>query len=103
MHTLWVYESGPSSPVAQEYWSGRSKEDYKPQIEWESDGSNSAEWLAVLLRPSLKFKLLPSANGHMPKAKGAASKRAYAVACSTGPYAHARGDEVGPETVEVRD
>jgi hypothetical protein len=57
-------------------------------IDWETDGSNSMEWLSALLKPELEIKLLPYAdNGSAPKAKGSAAKRAYAVAISTGPYA----------------
>ena len=68
------------------------KADYKPLIVWESDGTNSIEWLSVLLRPSLGLKLLPGPSGSMPKPKGAASRREYAVAISTGPYANREGE-----------
>ena len=35
----------------------------KVHVEWKSDGKNSDEFLAVLLRPSLGLKLLPYATG----------------------------------------
>ena len=50
---------------------GRSKDDNKINVEWVTDGTNSAEFLAVLLRRPLGFKLLPYENGKSaPKAKG---------------------------------
>ena len=76
----------PSHRTAQENWGAR-KADYKPLIMWESDGKSSLEWLSLLLRPEFGFTLLPGADGRMPKAKGAAAKREYAIAISTGPYA----------------
>ena len=87
---------------SQDNWGAR-KADYKPLIVWESDGTNSIEWLSVLLRPSLGLKLLPGPSGSMPKPKGAASRREYAVAISTGPYANREGerDLDDPERVEV--
>ena len=71
-------------------WGGRSKEDNKIHVEWETDGRNSDEYLAVLLRPTNDFTLLPYTNNKSaPKAKGAGAKRAYAVAITNGPYARA--------------
>ena len=85
-----------------ETWSGRSKDDNKVHVEWESDGKNSDEWLAVLLRPSLGLKLLPYLDSRpAPRAKGTTAKRNYAVATTTGPYA-ARQQEQEHEAVEVR-
>jgi hypothetical protein len=75
-----------------EQW--RNKALGKLHIEWKSDGSNSDEHLAVLLRPSLGLKLLPYAdNRSAPKAKGSAAKRAYAEVIARGPYAATEGVE----------
>jgi hypothetical protein len=57
----------------------------------------------VLLKAKLNFTLLPGASGGMARAKGAASKRDFRTACTTGPYAAARvPDEDEGESVEVR-
>jgi hypothetical protein len=74
--------------VVGEIQQWRSKSDGKLHIEWESDGSNSNEWLSSLLKPSKALKLLPYAGGNRsaPKAKGAPAKRAYATAITTGPW-----------------
>ena len=72
-------------------------------IEWESDGTNSDEFLAVLLRPSLGLELLPYLNGKSaPRPKGMVAKQAYATAVATGPYAPPRGEDGDLGTVEVR-
>jgi hypothetical protein len=69
-----------------EQW--RNKDQGKIVVQWETDESNSDEYLSVLLRPPLGFKLLPYAdNRSAPKAKGSAAKRAYAEAIARGPYA----------------
>ena len=101
-----VYKRLPERVVgACDRWSGRGKDDNKVHIEWESDGSNSDEWLCKLLRPSLGLQLLPNLRtGAIPKAKGAVSQRAYTVATTTGPYAaqqQPRAEEEH-ESVEVR-
>ena len=88
---------------AVDKWGGSSKADNKIQVDWESDGSNSVEHLEVLLQERLQFTLLPYANGKSaPKAKGAAARREYATATTTGPYA--KPDEQQPEArqIEVR-
>ena len=101
-----VYKRLPERVVGVcDRWSGRGKEDNKVHIEWESDGSNSAEWLCKLLRPSLGLQLLPNLRtGAIPKAKGAVSQRAYTVATTTGPYAAQQQPRAEEETesVEVR-
>ena len=82
-------------------WGGQSKSDNKIDVSWESDGTSSVEFLAVLLRPSLGFKLLPYLNGKSaPRAKGANAKREYAVATTTGPYAQP-AEQAEREEVEV--
>jgi hypothetical protein len=46
----------------------------------------------VLLKPKLKFKLLPYGDGRSaPKATGSNAKRAFTTAITTGPYAVGRG------------
>lgn len=101
-----VYNRLPENVMGEiTSWGGRSKDDNKINVEWVTDGTNSAEFLAVLLRRPLGFKLLPYENGKSaPKAKGASAKRRYATAMANGPYAPARDGGDGPEgqKVEVR-
>ena len=60
-------------------------------IDWESDGTNSNEYLSQLLKKPYGLTLLPYGQEHRhrsaPKAKGSQAKAAWRVAMSTGPYA----------------
>ena len=88
-----AYAGLPSLVIGSfERWIG-SMAGGKVRINWESDASISDEFLAVLLQPRLDLTLLPDLHGRMPKPKGSQSKRDYAVAISTGPYAPARDDD----------
>ena len=71
------------------------------EIEWESDGSNSAEHLCVLLKPRLTFKFLPNQAGRMPVPLGTASRAAYNTARTTGPYAQPEAEDEDTERVDV--
>ena len=83
-------------------WGGRSKEDNKITVAWETDGTESDELLSVILRRSAEFKLLPYNGGKSaPKAKGTASRQAYATAITTGPYAPEAPPEEESRQVEV--
>ena len=123
----------PDSVIGEiQAWGGRSKDDNKINVEWESDGTNSDEcshtlmrscayhvhtcfvayalatlarrFLSVLLQPSKEFTLLPYARGNKtaPKAKGASAKRAFTTAMTTGPYAPAERAADGTEQTEVQ-
>ena len=73
-----VYNRLPEHVIGEiPSWGGRGKDDNKVNVDWVTDGSNSVEFLAVLLRPALGFKLLPYENGKTaPKAKPQANARA---------------------------
>ena len=98
-----VYNRLPEHVIGEiPSWGGRGKDDNKINVDWVTDGSNSVEFLAVLLRPALGFKLLPYENGKTaPKAKGAAAKRRYATAICDGPYRWRGQQEGAPEARQV--
>ena len=51
------------SRCVQDKWVGRSKADNKVDVEWESDGTISAEFLTVMLQAKNEFVLLPRGIG----------------------------------------
>jgi len=90
-----VFDSLPQTLYGTcDHWAGQGgKVGGKINIEWdandaEEDGSNSDEWLQILLKPEHKFKLERHPNGQpAPKAAGMEAQRAFHKAITVGPYA----------------
>ena len=90
-----VFDSLPQTLYGTcDHWAGAGgKVGGKLNIVWdandaEQDGSNSDEWLQILLQPQHKFKLERCLNGQpAPKAAGMEAQRAFHKAITNGPYA----------------
>ena len=69
-------------------WTGGGRKAGQLIAEWDADSSTTIEYFSSLLQPECKFKFETYANGKAPpRAKGMESKRLYAAATSSGPYA----------------